>query len=114
MARKAGVQVGVGCDFLGDESFGCPYSQATLELERLCAAGYTPMEVISMATKTNARLLLMEDELGTLEPGKLADVLLVSGDPGTDIQVLRQEENVKLVIQDGRIVKNGLDSQTRQ
>ena len=114
MARKAGVQVGVGCDFLGDESFGCPYSQATLELERLCAAGYTPMEVISMATRTNARLLLMEDELGTLEPGKLADVLLVSGDPGTDIQVLRQEENVKLVIQDGRIVKNGLDSQTRQ
>lgn len=67
-----------------------------------------------MATKTNARLLLMEEELGTLEPGKLADVLLVSGDPGTDIQVLRQEENVKLVIQDGRIVKNGLDSQTRQ
>lgn len=114
MARKAGVQVGVGCDFLGDESFGCPYSQATLELERLCAAGYTPMEVISMATRTNARLLLMEEELGTLEPGKLADVLLVSGDPGTDIQVLRQEENVKLVIQDGRIVKNGLDSQTRQ
>lgn len=114
LARKAGVQVGVGCDFLGDEGFGCPYSQATLELERLCAAGYTPMEVISMATKTNAKLLLMADELGTLEPGKLADVLLVSGNPGADIQVLRHADNVKLVIQDGRIVKNGLDSKTGQ
>ena len=109
MARKAHIQVGGGCGFLGDEAFGCPYSQATLELERLCVAGYTPMEVISMATKTNAKLLLMEDELGTLEPGKLADVLLVSGNPGADIQVLRHQDNVKLVIQDGRVVKNALD-----
>lgn len=53
--------------------------QATLELERLCVAGYTPMEVITMATKVNARLLQMEDQLGTLETGKLADVLLVDG-----------------------------------
>ena len=114
LARKAGIPVGVGCDFLGDEAFGCPYSQATLELERLCAAGYTPMEVISMATKTNARLLRMEGELGTLEPGKLADVLLVSGDPGADIRVLRRQENVKLVIQDGRVVKNLLDGEKPQ
>ena len=76
MARKARITVGVGCDFLGDAAFGCSYSEATLELERLCVAGYTPMEVITMATKVNARLLQMEDQLGTLESGKLAD------DPG--------------------------------
>lgn len=67
MARKARITVGVGCDFLGDAAFGCSYSEATLELERLCVAGYTPMEVITMATKVNARLLQMEDQLGTLE-----------------------------------------------
>lgn len=106
LARKAHVRVGVGCDFLGDEKFGCPYSQATLELERLCAAGYTPMEVLTMATKVNAGLVLMERELGTLEPKKLADVLLVSGAPDRDIRVLRHSENVKMVIQDGKIVKN--------
>lgn len=82
MARKAHITVGVGCDFLGDAAFGCPYSEATLELERLCVAGYTPMEVITMATKVNARLLQMEDQLGTLETGKLADVLLVEGRAG--------------------------------
>ena len=109
LARSAHITVGVGCDFLGDEDFGCPYREATLELERLCAAGYTPMEVITMATKINARLLLMEHELGTLEAGKLADVLLVSGDPSADIRVLRRADNVKLVIQDGRIVKDILD-----
>ncbi len=108
MARRAHITVGVGCDFLGDASFGCPYSEATLELERLCIAGYTPMEVITMATKVNSRLLLMQDELGTLEPGKLADVLLVDGKPNEDIRVLRNSDNVKLVIQDGKIVKNAM------
>lgn len=108
MARKAHITVGVGCDFLGDAAFGCPYSEATLELERLCVAGYTPMEVITMATKVNAWLLQMEDQLGTLETGKLADVLLVDGKPDEDIRVLRRSDHVKLVIQDGRIVKNAM------
>lgn len=108
MARKARITVGVGCDFLGDAAFGCSYSEATLELERLCVAGYTPMEVITMATKVNARLLQMEDQLGTLELGKLADVLLVDGKPDEDIRVLRRSDHVKLVIQDGRIVKNAM------
>lgn len=108
MARKAHITVGVGCDFLGDDAFGCPYSEATLELERLCVAGYTPMEVITMATKVNARLLQMEDQLGTLETGKLADVLLVEGRPDEDIRVLRRSDHVKLVVQDGRIVKNAM------
>lgn len=108
MARKAHITVGVGCDFLGDAVFGCPYSEATLELERLCVAGYTPMEVITMATKVNARLLQMEDQLGTLETGKLADVLLVEGRPDEDIRVLRRSDHVKLVVQDGRIVKNAM------
>lgn len=108
MARKAHITVGVGCDFLGDAAFGCPYSEATLELERLCVAGYTPMEVITMATKVNARLLQMEDQLGTLETGKLADVLLVEGRPDEDIRVLRRSDHVKLVFQDGRIVKNAM------
>ena len=108
MARKARITVGVGCDFLGDAAFGCSYSEATLELERLCVAGYTPMEGITMATKVNARLLQMEDQLGTLESGKLADVLLVDGKPDEDIRVLRRSDHVKLVIQDGRIVKNAM------
>lgn len=108
MARKAHITVGVVCDFLGDAAFGCPYSEATLELERLCVAGYTPMEVITMATKVNARLLQMEDQLGTLETGKLADVLLVEGRPDEDIRVLRRSDHVKLVVQDGRIVKNAM------
>lgn len=106
MARKAGVTVGAGCDFLGDHEFGCSYDKATLELERLCEAGYTPLEVITIATKNNSKILLKEKELGTIEEGKLADVILTADNPAENIKVLRDQNNVKLVIQDGRIVKN--------
>ena len=61
-----------------------------------------------MATTVNARLLQMEDQLGTLETGKLADVLLVEGRPDEDIRVLRRSDHVKLVIQDGRIGENAM------
>ena len=106
MARKAGVKIGMGCDFLGDADFGCSYDKANMEFERMHAAGFTPLEIITMATKINSQLLLMDKELGTLETGKLADVILVQGDVSRDILKIRDKNNVKLVIQDGRIVKN--------
>ena len=106
MARKAGIKIGMGCDFLGDADFGCSYDKANMEFERMHAAGFTPLEIITMATKINSQLLLMDKELGTLETGKLADVILVQGDVSRDILKIRDKINVKLVIQDGRIVKN--------
>ena len=106
MARKAGIKIGMGCDFLGDADFGCSYDKANMEFERMHAAGFTPLEIITMATKINSQLLLMDKELGTLETGKLADVILVQGDVSRDILKIRDKNNVKLVIQDGRIVKN--------
>ena len=59
-----------------------------------------------MATKVNAEILLMGDQLGTLEEGKLADVILVKGDLSQSVAPITDPNNVKLVIQDGKIVKN--------
>lgn len=70
------------------------------------AAGFAPMEILQAATKTNAELLLMADRIGTLEAGKLADVILVQGNPLNDIRIMCNADNIKLVIQDGRIVKD--------
>ncbi|MBR3165027.1 MAG: amidohydrolase family protein [Lachnospiraceae bacterium] len=64
------------------------------------------MEILQAATKTNAELLLMADRIGTLEAGKLADVILVQGNPLNDIRIMCNADNIKLVIQDGRIVKD--------
>ena len=106
MARKAGVKIGMGCDFLGDAEFGCSYDRATMEFERMASAGFTPLEIVRMATKVNAEILLMGDQLGTLEEGKLADVILVKGDMSKDVAPILDSSNVKLVVQDGKIVKN--------
>jgi len=106
MARKAKVKIGMGCDFLSDAEFGCTYDKATMEFERMEYAGFSPIEIITMATKVNSEIIMMQDKVGTLEAGKLADVILVAGNPLDDIKIMCNADNVKMVIQDGRIVKN--------
>ena len=106
LAHKAGVKIGMGCDFVNDPALGCTYDRANMEFERMEAAGFAPMEILQAATKTNAELLLMADRIGTLEAGKLADVILVQGNPLNDIRLMCDADNIKLVIQDGRIVKD--------
>lgn len=105
-AHQAGVKIGMGCDFLGDENFGCTYDKATMEIERLEVAGLSPLEIITSATKIGAELILMADQLGTLEAGKLADIILVKGNPAVDIKLLTSAENIKVVVQDGKIKKD--------
>lgn len=105
-AHRAGVKIGMGCDFVNDPVMGSTYDRANMEFERMEAAGFAPMEIIQAATKINAELLLMADKIGTLETDKLADVILVEGNPLDDIKIMCHADNVKMVIQDGRIVKD--------
>jgi imidazolonepropionase-like amidohydrolase len=65
--------------------------------------GFTPMEAICAATRDAAYLMEMQGELGTLEPGKLADLLVVDGDPLADITVLQRKEKLTIVMKDGEI-----------
>ena len=64
------------------------------------------MEAIIAATRTGAEIIRKEHKVGTLEAGKLADITVCAGNPLADIRVLTDIDNIKLVIQDGRIVKN--------
>ena len=105
-AHRAGVKIGMGCDFVNDNGLGCTYDRANMEFERMAAAGFSPAEIIQAATKTNSELMLMSDKIGTLEAGKLADLILVQGDPLQDIRLMCDADNIKLVMQDGRIVKD--------
>lgn len=105
-AHKAGVKIGMGCDFVNDPALGCTYDRANMEFERMEAAGFSPMEIIQAATRTNSELLLMQDRVGTLEKGKLADVILVEGDPLADIKLMCNAKNVKMVLQNGKVVKD--------
>jgi imidazolonepropionase-like amidohydrolase len=68
------------------------------------ALGITPLQAISCATKNNAIAIRAEGRLGTVEEGRLADVLVVDGDPLADIRVLNDRRNLRAVISRGRAV----------
>ncbi|PWM39481.1 MAG: amidohydrolase family protein [Clostridiales bacterium] len=103
-AHKAGVTIACGCDFGGGTI--TVHGNNGLEFPLLVEeAGMTPMEAIVAGTRTSSRLLMREDELGTLERGKLADVVVCKGNPLEDIALLGKAQNIKVVIQDGKIKK---------
>ena len=68
--------------------------------------GFSPLDTIKCATKTGAEIMGREDEFGTLEPGKLADVLVVDGDVLADIALLEDRSRFVAVMQGG-VVKAG-------
>jgi predicted amidohydrolase YtcJ len=70
------------------------------ELELYVQAGIPAPEVLTLVTLGAARVMGMDDELGSIEPGKLADLILVDGDPTADISDIRR---VVTVIKDGRV-----------
>ena len=72
------------------------------EMEAMQKAGMTPMQIILAATRNAAMVCGLDRELGTLEVGKVADVLVVKGDPLQDIHALA---SVRLVIHNGVVVQ---------
>jgi imidazolonepropionase-like amidohydrolase len=69
----------------------------------MVAAGMTPMQALVAGTKSAAELLGWQKDVGTLEPGRYADIVAVAGDPLTDIRVLQR---VAFVMKGGAVVKH--------
>jgi imidazolonepropionase-like amidohydrolase len=106
--RKAKVKIGVGLDLIVDSPQYMPGAYID-ELETYTRAGFTKSEALMAATKTSAEILTMGDRLGTIEVGKLADMIVVDGNPDEDLSALRKVRtafvNGRLMLQDGRIYK---------
>ncbi len=99
--NEMGGEVGLGTDF--NIGTGIPAGMPLGEMEMLLAAGLTPMEIIEAGTRFAAASCGLGDSLGTLEAGKLADVIVVAGDPLEDLAVM---EDVVLVILGGEVAYN--------
>jgi Tol biopolymer transport system component len=103
--HRAGVPLGTGSD--------SPYPlRLQLEMEALVAAGLSPIEALTAATGTAAMILGAENEIGTIEEGKWADLVILDADPLDDI---RNTRRIWKVIQGGRVVdREGLREWARQ
>ncbi|MCH7744767.1 MAG: amidohydrolase family protein [Chloroflexi bacterium] len=66
----------------------------------------TPMQAIQAATKNAAEVLDLGDDIGTVEQGKLADLIVVDGDPLEDIKILKDRERIQVVMKGGEIVRS--------
>src|SRR3984957_14036014 len=100
MVRRAleiGVKIGLGTD-----SGVCRHGINAREMTLLVKAGMSPLAALKSATSVNAELLGLDHEIGSLEAGKQADVIAVTGDPGEDISVT---EKVLLVMKGGKVVR---------
>jgi imidazolonepropionase-like amidohydrolase len=96
-AVKAGLKMSFGTD-----AGVCPYEQSVKQFAFMVKYGMTPMQAIQAATSNAADLLGHADVLGSIKPGKYADVIAVSGDPLQDISVL---ERVEFVMKNGKVYK---------
>jgi imidazolonepropionase-like amidohydrolase len=97
-AFAAGVKVGFGTD-----AAVYPHGLNAHEFAVMVKLGLTPLQAIQAATINDADLLGWSDKVGTLEPGKWADIVAVDGDPLADVTTL---ERVKFVMKGGEVVKN--------
>lgn len=97
IARQSGVALCVG----GDVGV-YPHGDNAREMEQMAAAGMPAAQVLISATSVNAKMLRMDDRIGALKPGLLADIASVTGDPTQDIKAVR---NVTLVMKGGEIVR---------
>lgn len=101
--KAAGIKMAVGTDAIYEFMNENPNLYFE-EVERFVKNGYTPHEAIVSATRIGAEVLDVSDRLGTIEKGKIADLLVIDADPLDDIRNLRK---VSVIIQGGKVIRKG-------
>jgi len=97
-ALELGVPIAAGTD-----AGGHGHPKNALEIQYLVEAGLTPMQALQAATQWAARCLALERELGTLEKGRLADLVVVDGNPLDDVKILLDPARIALVLKGGAV-----------
>jgi len=102
--HRAGLTLALGTDTMGGIF---PFGGSALELELYVEkVGLTPREALTIGTLNCAKVMGLDDKLGTLKPGKFGDLIAVDGDPLEDVRVLQDKDRVRLVLAGGWTRKN--------
>jgi imidazolonepropionase-like amidohydrolase len=104
-ALQAGVKIALGSDCGAVEY---PHGNTAYELQQAVKIGFTELDAIRAATMRASEAIGLGDKIGTVEKGKLADLIAVEGDPTLDITILQRREKLKLILKDGRFVKKAI------
>ncbi|MBC7779756.1 MAG: amidohydrolase family protein [Proteobacteria bacterium] len=96
---ESGVNIAMGTDMGFDPEMGSNARELALYVD----LGMQPMHALQSATLNAARALKLDRDLGTVEPGKLADLVAVKGDPLADIACLQSKQNIELVMKEGKV-----------
>ena len=104
-AYKAKIPIAMGTD--AGTPFNC-HGENLKEMELLVKAGMTPMEAMTATTKIASEVLGLEKKIGTLEKGKLADLIVVDGNPLKDIQLFQKKDKILAIMKEGCFYKNQL------
>jgi len=107
-AFAAGVKIAAGTD-----AGGHGHPSNAMEIECLVKAGLTPLQALQAATGWAAECLGLERDIGTVEKGKLADLVVVAGDPLADVKMLQNPERIALVLKGGVTAANRLAKMPR-
>ena len=91
---------------MGTDAGVMPHGTNLRELGLMVDVGLTPMEAIVATTRTAAECLGWQDRLGTIQPGKIADLVITKTDPLRDIRSREDTGNIVLVMKDGKVVKD--------
>ncbi|MGI5816620.1 MAG: amidohydrolase family protein [Armatimonadota bacterium] len=102
LVQSLGVKIAVGSDYPSSKHEWEIGDACIWELMELVAAGLTPMEAIVASVKTTPEAYRLDD-IGPLQPGNRADLIIVDGDPLADISALYEQRNIKLTIKDGAV-----------
>ena len=106
LVHQAGINVALGTDYSNDERSSTKYRYIGKEFKAICDGGFTAMESLQTGTINGAKVMKMEDQIGSLTAGKFADVVIVEGNPLENIEVLADAEHIRFVMKEGKVYKN--------
>lgn len=109
LVHRAGINIALGTDYGNNANSYSQYKYMGKEFKAICDGGFTEMESLQIGTINGAKVMRMEDKIGSLDPGKFADIVIVEGDPLKDIKVLSDADNIRFVMKEGKIYKNRIN-----